>query len=110
MQQTKRHTRERRSQHTRPQWRSQIHSEPARECAGHHDAFDAQVQNPGALAQQNAERSQNQWRGDAQHGNPKCRVPEDVDQLGHRHFNRYCVNSVATNTEINDAATMTSAM
>ena len=84
--------------------------QPAGKGARDHDALDPKVEHTGALAQQYAQRAQDQRCCDAQHGDPEGLVGEDVKEFAHFIRTRYCVKSVATSTEISEAATMTSAM
>ena len=69
--------------HAAPQRQPGMHGQPAGEGAGDHDAFDAQVQHPGAFAQQHTERAQDQRRGDAQHAGPEGRRGEQIEQFVH---------------------------
>jgi hypothetical protein len=91
-----------------------IDREPAGECAGHHDALDAEVEHAGTLAQQHAERAEHQRRRDAQHRHPEGHTEQQVERLGHpvpqRQRTRQRTPSVAISTAINATATITSAM
>ena len=62
--------------HAGPQRRARVDREPAGEGARDHDPLDAEVQHAGALAQQHAERAEDQRRGDAQHRDPEGGVAE----------------------------------
>ena len=110
VQQAKHHARECSHPNACPKRRTQVNREPAGEGAGHQNAFNAQVQHPGALTHQHPQRAQNQRRGDAQHGNPEGRVDEDVKQVSHFQRSRYWVSRVATSTAMREVATITSAM
>ena len=87
-----------------------VRGEPARERAGDHDPLDAEVQHPRPLAQQHAERAQDQRRRDAQNGDPERRRQHQVEHRAHRSLTLYCVSIVATSIVISEIATMTSAM
>ena len=69
--------------HAAPQPSALVDGEPACERAGHHDPLDAEVQHAGALAQQHAERAENQRRRDAQDRRPELGIGDernDVDR------------------------------
>jgi len=77
VQQAERRARERGHQHPGPQRAARVDGQPAGERTRDHDALDAEVQHAGALAQQNAERAEDERRRDAQHRRPEVDVRED---------------------------------
>jgi hypothetical protein len=77
-----------REDHAGPQVAALIHPHPAGHGAGGEDALDAEVQHPGALADQLAQRAEDQWRGDPQRRRPEAGGQQDVEHLAHRHLTR----------------------
>ena len=59
-------------EHARPQIAALIDGEPAGEGADRHDALDAEIEHAGALAEQLAQRGEDQRRGDAQRRRPEA--------------------------------------
>ena len=72
-----------RHQHARPQIGTVIDRQPAGERAGGHDAFDAEIQNTRAFAQEHTERTEDKRRSDAQHRDPERGGGDDVEHFGH---------------------------
>jgi len=84
MKQAKRCTRDGSEADTRPQRRALVDGEPAREGAQDHDALDAEIEHSRALAQQHTQRTEDEWRGDPQHGDPERDARDDVENVaGH---------------------------
>ena len=67
-----------------PQVAAQEDGEPAGKGARRHDAFNAEVQNPGTLADKFAEGSENERRGNANGCGP--------ERCGEENFNRFHVH------------------
>ncbi len=79
MQRAEGRTHQRRHGHAGPQAAALVDREPSGKRARDHDAFDAEVEHAGALAQQHAQRAQDQRRGDAQHRHPERRGQQQVE-------------------------------
>ena len=82
VQQAERRAGERGDAHADPQRRALVDGEPAGEGADDHDPLDAEVQHARALAEQHAERAEDERRGDAQHRDPEGHARDDVDDVG----------------------------
>jgi hypothetical protein len=98
-----------RDQQAGPQVGTIIHRKPTDHGTEGHDSFDAQVQHSGTLAQQRAERPEDQGRRDAQHRGPQAGGSQYVEQGAHRRI-LYCAKNNATSIDKSDSATVTSAM
>ncbi len=79
MQQAEQRTGKCGDQHAGPEVAPRIDGEPAGERPGRHDAFDAEVQDTGALADQFAECSEDQRRRDADRSCPERRREQDFE-------------------------------
>lgn len=64
MQQAKDAAGQRRNQQAGPEIGAVIDGKPADHCAEGHDAFNAEIEHARPLAEQSAERAENQRRGD----------------------------------------------
>ena len=73
----------RRNSYTHPQARPVVHGQPTRERAGHHDAFDAEVEYAGTFTQQHPQGAKDQRSCDAQHSDPERGRCDDVPELDH---------------------------
>ena len=78
-----RHAGQRRQQHAGPQVCALVDREPAHHGAQGHDALDAEVQHARPLAQQLAQRREDQGRGNAQGRGPEARLQQDVQDFAH---------------------------
>ena len=67
-----------------PQVGTLVDGEPADHGAQRHDPLDAEVEHAGALAQQLAQRGEDQRRGDPQRRRPEAGLEQDVEGVGHR--------------------------
>ena len=82
MQQAEAAASQRGDRHADPQPRALVDGQPAGECADHHDPLDAEVQHAGPLAQQHAQRAEDERRGNAQHRDPERDARHDVEDIG----------------------------
>jgi hypothetical protein len=55
------------------------HGQPAAHSAQRHDALDAEVEDTGPFADQLAQRSEDEWRRDAQHCRPETRGQQNLN-------------------------------
>ena len=110
MEQAKRHADQCCNQHTCPQVSAQIDGEPAGEGSSGHDAFNAEVEHAGALADQFAHGGEDQRRGDADGGDPEGGGEQDFESFHQRHLILYRDSMIAVTIVNSEVATMTSAM
>ena len=84
VQQTESSPDERRGEQTEPEIAAVIDGQPADHGAERHDTLDAEVENARPLADQCAERAEDERRRDAEHGRPEAGGGEEVERGGQR--------------------------